>query len=309
MSSYPDQETVAAPPAKRRKTSNSDGVTNSLSQENHSEEQASMSDGNMDNQMQIDEGLYSRQLYVLGHEAMKKMALSNVLISGLKGLGVEIAKNVVLGGVKSVTLHDSRNVEMSDLSSQFFLQGDDIGKNRAEVSLSRISELNSYVNMSVHTEQLTEEFLGQFQVVVLTQSSLEEQIWAGDFCHARGIKFIIADTRGLFGQIFCDFGESFTVVDTNGEQPISNMISSISKEADGVVTCLDEQRHGYESGDFVTFSEVQGMTELNQCEPRKIKVLGPYTFSIGDTSGFSDYFRGGIATQVKMPKIVKFVST
>lgn len=47
---------------------------------------------------------------------------------------------------------------------QFFLQDEDIGKNRAEVSLSRISELNSYVNMSVHTKQLTEEFLGQFQV-------------------------------------------------------------------------------------------------------------------------------------------------
>lgn len=47
---------------------------------------------------------------------------------------------------------------------QFFLQSEDIGKNRAEVSLSRISELNSYVNMSVHTEKLTEEFLGQFQV-------------------------------------------------------------------------------------------------------------------------------------------------
>lgn len=30
--------------------------------------------------------------------------------------------------------------------------------------MSRISELNSYVNMSVHTKQLTEEFLGQFQV-------------------------------------------------------------------------------------------------------------------------------------------------
>jgi len=32
-----------------------------------------------------------------------------------------------------------------------------------------------------------------------------------------------------FSQIFCDFGESFTVVDTNGEQPISNMISSVTK--------------------------------------------------------------------------------
>ena len=30
--------------------------------------------------------------YVLGHEAMKKMAVSNVLICGLKGLGVEIGK-------------------------------------------------------------------------------------------------------------------------------------------------------------------------------------------------------------------------
>jgi hypothetical protein len=41
---------------------------------------------------QIDEGLYSRQLYVLGHEAMKKMASSNVLIVGMKGLGVEIGE-------------------------------------------------------------------------------------------------------------------------------------------------------------------------------------------------------------------------
>ena len=43
----------------------------------------------------IDEGLYSRQLYVMGHEAMKKMAVSNVLISGMKGLGAEVAKNVI----------------------------------------------------------------------------------------------------------------------------------------------------------------------------------------------------------------------
>lgn len=42
---------------------------------------------------EIDESLYSRQLYVLGHEAMKRMGSSNVLIVGLKGLGVEIGKN------------------------------------------------------------------------------------------------------------------------------------------------------------------------------------------------------------------------
>jgi hypothetical protein len=71
---------------------------------------------------------------------------------------------------------------------------------------------------------------------------------------------------------------------------------------------LDETRHGLEDGDFVTFTEVQGMTELNGCEPRKISVKGPYTFTIGDTSNLSDYKTGGIFTQVKMPKIIDFVS-
>ena len=39
---------------------------------------------------EIDESLYSRQLYVLGHEAMKRMGASHVLVAGLRGLGVEI---------------------------------------------------------------------------------------------------------------------------------------------------------------------------------------------------------------------------
>jgi len=74
------------------------------------------------------------------------------------------------------------------------------------------------------------------------------------------------------------------------------------------VTCLDETRHGLEDGDFVTFREVQGMEELNGCEPRKVSVKGPYTFSIGDTTGLGEYNTGGIFTQVKMPKIIDFVS-
>ena len=56
--------------------------------------------------------------YVLGHDAMRRMGSSNVLVCGVSGLGIEIAKNVVLGGVKSVTLHDNSTVSMEDLSSQ-----------------------------------------------------------------------------------------------------------------------------------------------------------------------------------------------
>lgn len=38
----------------------------------------------------IDEGLYSRQLYVMGREGQARMASSDVLVVGLNGLGVEI---------------------------------------------------------------------------------------------------------------------------------------------------------------------------------------------------------------------------
>ena len=49
---------------------------------------------------------------------MRKMQSSNILICGMGGLGVEIAKNIILAGVKSVTIHDQKSVSFPDLSSQ-----------------------------------------------------------------------------------------------------------------------------------------------------------------------------------------------
>lgn len=48
------------------------------------------------------------------------------------------------------------------------------------------------------------------------------------------------------------------------------------------------------------------MTELNQCKALRVKKLGNYTFSIGDTSQFGDYIEGGFVTQVKMPRTLAF---
>lgn len=51
------------------------------------------------------------------------------------------------------------------------------------------------------------------------------------------------------------------------------------------------------------------MTELNAIKAVKIKKIGNYSFSIGDTSEFSDYLEsggGGSFTQIKMPKTLSF---
>lgn len=256
---------------------------------------------------EIDESLYSRQLYVLGHEAMKRMGSSNILIVGLRGLGIEIAKNIALAGVKSLSLYDPKPAQLSDLSSQFFLHPDDVGKSRAAVSVPRVSELNPYTPVREHTAaDLVSDLsvLKEYQVVVLTDTPLKEQVQIADFCHQNGIYIVIADTFGLFGQIFTDFGKNFTCGDPTGENPVSGIVAGIDEE--GLVSVLDETRHGLEDGDFVTFTEVDGMDALNDGTPRKIEVKGPYTFSIGSVAGMGAYKRGGLYTQVKMPKIIDF---
>lgn len=260
----------------------------------------------------IDESLYSRQLYVLGHDAMKQMSSSNVLIVGALGLGAEIAKNIALAGVKSVTLYDPKPVMMSDLSSQFFLRKEDVGKpgvTRASATASRLAELNSYVPIKVlDVPSLDTETLQSFKVVVMTHALLSEQLRVNDMTHGSGTHFLSADVRGLFGTVFADLGTNFTCKDTNGEPPMDGIVVSVTQDKEGLVTTIDEKRHGLQDGDFVTFSEVQGMTELNGIEPRRVTVKGPYTFTIGDTSSFGQYKGGGLFKQVKMPEFLNFKS-
>ena len=243
---------------------------------------------------------------------MKQMSSSNVLIVGALGLGAEIAKNIALAGVKSVTLYDPKPVMMSDLSSQFFLRKEDVGKpgvTRASATASRLAELNSYVPIKVlDVPSLDTETLQSFKVVVMTHALLSEQLRVNDMTHGSGTHFLSADVRGLFGTVFADLGTNFTCKDTNGEPPMDGIVVSVTQDKEGLVTTIDEKRHGLQDGDFVTFSEVQGMTELNGIEPRRVTVKGPYTFTIGDTSSFGQYKGGGLFKQVKMPEFLNFKS-
>lgn len=264
----------------------------------------------------IDEGLYSRQLYVLGHDAMKKMARSSVLVVGCDGLGIEIAKNIILAGVKSVQLYDPVPCVITDLSSNFYLSEEDVVNklSRAEACLTDLMGLNPYVSVSLYDgvldlNQVTVSAVDSFAVVVMVNQPHAANIAVDAVCHQAGIKFIATSARGVFGSVFCDFGSAFVVTDSNGEQPRSVMISAITKECPPVVTCLDEQRHDLETGDCVSFTEIQGMTHLNDGKPRMIDVLGPYTFSLPeeDLSSSPDYIRGGYANQVKMPTTISFL--
>ncbi|XP_037706814.1 ubiquitin-like modifier-activating enzyme 7 [Choloepus didactylus] len=252
----------------------------------------------------LDEELYSRQLYVLGAAAMQRIQGAKVLLSGLQGLGAEVAKNLVLMGVGSLTLHDPHPTCWSDLAAQFFLSERDLGRSRAEASRELVAQLNRAVQVCVHTGAITEDLLLDFQVVVLTASELEEQLRIGTFCHQHRVCFLVADTRGLVGQLFCDFGEDFTVQDPTEAEPLTATIQDISQGSPGVLTLREADISNFCDGDLVTFLGIEGMVELNGCAPRPIRVRQDRTLEIGDTMTFSRYQRGGAVIEVKRPKTV-----
>ncbi|KGL83246.1 Ubiquitin-like modifier-activating enzyme 1, partial [Tinamus guttatus] len=190
------------------------------------------------------------------------------------------------------------------LPPQFFLTERDEGQNRAVASQRRLAELNSRVVVTAHSGELSESFLASFQVVVLTDSPLEEQLRIGDLCHARGICFIVADVKGLAGQLFCDFGEHFVVHDPADTEPVCAVVQYVSQGNPGIVTCVAEDGRGhlFRDGDMVTFSGLEGMTELNGRQPCPVHVLDDFHLEVGDTSSFSPYRCGGQVKQVHLPQ-------
>ena len=232
------------------------------------------------------------------------------------------AKNVILAGVKSVGLLDHTAVSLSDLGAQFYLTEQDVGKERAAVSFPQLQSLNPYVNVHVVSEPMSVELLAsnKYQILVLTDSCLSLALKYNDFCHSHGIKFLWAECPGVYTHLFVDFpspldaesaAEGHFVSDVTGEQPMRGLIAHVSCGSPGVVTVHEDQRHGLQDGDYVSFEEVSGMVELNvdRSPARPVKVLTPFTFTIEDTTAYTPYSgTKGYFQQVKRGKFFQFQS-
>ena len=214
---------------------------------------------------------------------------------------------MILAGVKAVTLQDAEPVALADLGAQFYLSEADVGKNRAEACAARLQELNPAVAVSVVTEAVTPALVAAHRAVVCTETGHDAAVAVNAACRAAGAAFIRGDVRGVFGRLFCDFGEAFDVLDVDGEEPHSCIIASVSNDEEPLVTCVDDERVELQDGQRVSFAEVRGMTELND-SVYVIKDVKAHSFKLAncDSSTFGAYVGGGIATQVKETKRLEF---
>lgn len=294
---------------------------------------------------EVDEKLYSRQLYVMGHEAQRRMMSSRAVIVGMSGLGAEIAKNIILAGISSVTLVDPTLPTSYDLGGNFYLNEGDLNKcddddddnnsvrgGRAALCRNRLAELNEYVKVDVATNvsslhgddidtaaSLLNVIRGASVVVITVPLSTSLLCTINDACRAADSEhktcFIYALSTGVFGRVFCDFGNDFVISDKDGENPATSQVETILTSNPALVKVLEDQgRHGLETGDHVTFSRVVGLDGLLSSNANnstyEVKVTGPFTFELTglDASHCSEPATQGYITQVKTPTTMSFQS-
>jgi len=228
-------------------------------------------DNNNDNDnMVVDEQLYSRQLYVMGHEAQRRMMSSTCLLIGTNGLGVEIAKNVILAGLSKLIVCDPLPPTYYDLGAHFYLKEshvqDAAGVSRAAICRDALSQLNPHVNVhlldmvtALTAEQLVPNITAGLSVVVVTIPLPEPVLEAINAqCRAVQACFIYACTASVFGQVFCDFGNAFVMMDMDREPLVTLQIESIlTNVMPPMVKVLEDQgQHGLETSSVICFAHL-----------------------------------------------------
>ncbi|RNC46678.1 ubiquitin-like modifier-activating enzyme 1 [Trypanosoma cruzi] len=204
--------------------------------------------------------LYNRQEYVVGVETQAKYGSTDVLVVGACGLGAEIVKNLALTGVRSIKIMDSGTAILQDLGTNFFLTPQDVGQPRADVVARRAQELNRFVHITAVTSPL-HEVIPDVHVVVFVNQRTTALVGENALARKHDVKFVACESRGIVGCVFVDAGPSFSVLDPDGEETVSCIVTSVSR--DGVVSLHEDKKHECEVGSHIFFTGVVSPAAVN----------------------------------------------
>jgi ubiquitin-activating enzyme E1 len=247
-----------------------------------------------------DEERYSRQVFALGAEAHKRIRSSTVYLDGpgRSGLLYECAKNLALSGVRKLVL-----VKSSEKVDAAYFKGelDDLG--RAYHRAARSETGKSDDDCDVSDEEVLMEYLKRLnpsvKVSVVKYSdfrplddSLRGVLLCVDRCHEKllvmnglarrhNLAFVGTETAGVYGRVFCDFGTSFEVNDTDGETPLVIPLDRVERGiSDEIlfVTCLEGEQHDVSKGEEIRFIDPNGDSSEQKCTV--IEVHTPLRLSI-----------------------------
>lgn len=165
-----------------------------------------MSEGQLNAEV---EQRFDRQIRLWGPVGQKAIMESSIVVVGSDCVATEFLKSIVLHGVQNVTIIDDAIVTEEDLGTNFFVEPESIGKPRAEVTASLLTELNPFAtikSIKQNTEDLT--FVNNLDkndfLVTTGLKPTDFYNKLSKICREKGIRSAHILTSGFFGSFYVD---------------------------------------------------------------------------------------------------------
>ena len=133
---------------------------------------------------------------LLGHEGLRKLTASRVLVVGAGGVGACAAEMLVRAGVGHLTLVDSDKVSESNINRQLPALHSTVGRPKTEVLSERLRDINPSLDLQVIDVFICEENISQllggrsFDCVADAIDTLSPKIALIQFCLSRGLPLV-----------------------------------------------------------------------------------------------------------------------
>ncbi len=199
---------------------------------------------------------YSRQSYTIGQDAQTKLSNASILIIGYNTLAQEIIRNMALIGVSKIDIFVNNNNNKNKYSSTGLYYKFDNGS----VPLEDLRKLNptikiDSVNILDEDNELDKKkIINKYNLVILTNSIIDDAININRITHKFNIPFIMCGTYGLMGYTFNDFGDNFVINDIDGETSELLILESI----DGKLLKFKDE-HKLSQGDIILVTDSNGV--------------------------------------------------
>jgi molybdopterin/thiamine biosynthesis adenylyltransferase len=195
---------------------------------------------------------YSRQSYTIGLDAQTKLSEASILIIGYNTLAQEIIRNLTLIGVSKICIYNKNNLENYQRTGLYYCVEEN------ELPLEQFKKLNPTIQINSidildEDKELDKNILKKFNMIILTNSIIDDAIDINRLTHKLGIPFIMCGCYGLMGYLFNDFGEKFVVNDIDGE--VSELL--ILESIEGKILKFKDQ-HKLSDGDTILIKLLSG---------------------------------------------------
>eukprot|EP01062_Namystynia_karyoxenos_P081945 TRINITY_DN9120_c0_g1_i8.p1 TRINITY_DN9120_c0_g1~~TRINITY_DN9120_c0_g1_i8.p1 ORF type:complete len:1139 (+),score=389.69 TRINITY_DN9120_c0_g1_i8:383-3418(+) len=231
---------------------------------------------------------------------------------------MEVAKDLILTGVGEVCIADSGTLTHWDLGSHFFAQEADVGRPRASAAIvEQLQGLNTACRVQcADLAALTPDAVAErFHVVICCDpegAAVQQVTELNRATRERGVRLVLAEARGLYARVFCDFGPSHTVSDPDGRDPERHVVVGADPDGASVVISVDDPEDlGLWAGARVRLErlELEGGLQPPPADYRVRELLGRGRLRLeGPWPPQGRYLRGGYLLQLKEVAAVAFRS-